>query len=80
MSKCVTIPAQAAEIAFCLPGRLCINTSRQRERATIEGNTAEQGNLCDQIEVDKYLSSKTAARKRGWGSVVPRAADPDMRL
>jgi len=36
-------------------------------RATIDGNTAEQHNLRDQIEADKYLSSKTAAQKRGLG-------------
>ena len=30
-------------------------------RATIDGNTAEQHNLRDQIEADKHLSSKTAA-------------------
>ena len=46
-------------------------TIRQRavnsRRATINGNSAEQQSLRDQIEADKYLSSKTAARNRGLG-------------
>ena len=47
-------------------------------RATIDGNTAEQHNLRDQIEVDKYLSSKTAAQNRGLG--VRFDADGDRPL
>lgn len=35
--------------------------------ASVDGQSASQHNLKDQIEVDKYLASKAASQKTGLG-------------
>lgn len=43
------------------------NNAAQPKKVTIQGNSAEQHSLQDQIEADKYLASKAAAQSSNLG-------------
>ncbi len=45
-------------------------------KATIDGNSAEQHSLPDQIEADRYLASKAASRKRTLGITLKKLVPP----
>jgi len=46
------------------------------KRASGDAGSVEQHPLQDQIEADRYLNSKAAAKKKGLGIKVTRAIPP----
>lgn len=43
---------------------------------TVDGTTATQHDLAQQIEADRYLAAKNATRKKGLGIVLGRFKPP----
>ena len=48
----------------------------QPEKASVDGQSVEQHPLKDQIEADRYLASKDAARKPGLGIKFAKIVPP----
>jgi len=48
----------------------------QPAKASIDGQSVEQHSLKDQIEADRYLASKDAARKPGLGVKFAKLVPP----
>ena len=44
--------------------------------ATVDGRSAKQHPLPDQIAADKYLASKQASRKKGLGIALKKLSPP----
>ncbi|MBX3384534.1 MAG: hypothetical protein KF864_13610 [Phycisphaeraceae bacterium] len=55
------------------------DNAAQPAKASVDGQSVEQHSLKDQIEADRYLASKDAARKPGLGvkfaKLVPPSAE-----
>jgi hypothetical protein len=55
------------------------DNAAQPAKASVDGQTVEQHSLKEQIEADRYLASKDAARKPGLGvkfaKIVPPGAE-----
>ena len=50
--------------------------ARQPAKASVDGQSVEQHPLKDQIEADRYLASKDAARKPGLGIKFAKIVPP----
>ncbi len=50
--------------------------ARQPAKASVDGQSVEQHPLKDQIEADRYLASKAAARKPGLGIKFAKIVPP----
>ena len=50
--------------------------ARQPAKASVDGQSVEQHPLKDQIESDRYLASKAAARKPGLGIKFAKIVPP----
>ena len=50
--------------------------AEQPAKATVDGQSVEQHPLRDQIEADRYLASKDAARKPGLGIKFAKIVPP----
>ncbi|MCW5777731.1 MAG: hypothetical protein KIS87_14945 [Phycisphaeraceae bacterium] len=55
------------------------DNASQPAKASVDGQSVDQHSLKDQIEADRYLASKDAARKPGLGvkfaKIVPPGAE-----
>lgn len=52
------------------------SNAAQPKKVTIQGNSAEQHSLQDQIEADKYLASKAAAKSTNLGLMRTKMSYP----
>jgi hypothetical protein len=52
------------------------DNAAQPAKASIDGQTVEQHPLQDQIEADRYLASKDAAKKPGLGIKFAKIVPP----
>ncbi|MBX3497760.1 MAG: hypothetical protein KF769_16115 [Parvibaculum sp.] len=52
------------------------DNAAQPAKASVDGQTVEQHPLKDQIEADRYLASKDAARKPGLGVKFAKLVPP----
>ena len=52
------------------------DNAAQPAKASVDGQTVEQHPLMDQIEADRYLASKDAARKPGLGVKFAKIVPP----
>jgi hypothetical protein len=52
------------------------DNASQPAKASVDGQSVEQHPLKDQIEADRYLASKDAARKPGLGVKFARIVPP----
>jgi len=52
------------------------NNAAQPAKASVDGQSVEQHPLKDQIEADRYLASKDAARKPGLGIKFAKIVPP----
>ena len=52
------------------------NNASQPAKASVDGQSVEQHPLKDQIEDDRYLASKDAARKPGLGIKFAKIVPP----
>ncbi len=50
--------------------------ARQPAKASVDGQSVEQHPLKDQIEADRYLASKKAAKAKGLGIRISQAVPP----
>ena len=50
--------------------------AKQPAKASVDGQSVEQHPLKDQIEADRYLASKAAARKPGLGIKFAKIVPP----
>ena len=50
--------------------------ARQPAKASVDGQSVEQHPLKDQIEADRYLASKDAAKKPGLGIKFAKIVPP----
>ncbi len=52
------------------------DNAAQPAKASVDGQSVEQHSLKDQIEADRYLASKDAARKPGLGVKFAKIVPP----
>jgi hypothetical protein len=52
------------------------DNASQPAKASVDGQSVEQHSLKDQIEADRYLASKDAARKPGLGVKFAKLVPP----
>ena len=52
------------------------DAAKQPAKASVDGQSVEQHPLKDQIEADRYLASKDAARKPGLGIKFAKIVPP----
>ncbi len=52
------------------------DNAAQPAKASVDGQSVEQHSLKDQIEADRYLASKDAARKPGLGVKFAKLVPP----
>ncbi len=52
------------------------DNAAQPAKASVDGQSVEQHPLKDQIEADRYLASKDAARKPGLGIKLAKIVPP----
>lgn len=50
--------------------------AKQPAKASVDGQSVEQHSLKDQIEADRYLASKNAAKKPGLGIKFAKIVPP----
>ena len=58
------------------PFDLSNDAASQPAKASVDGQSVEQHPLKDQIEADRYLASKAAARKPGLGIKFAKIVPP----
>ncbi len=58
------------------PDQALRDAASQPAKASIDGQSVEQHPLKDQIEADRYLASKDAARKPGLGIKFAKIVPP----
>ncbi|MBX3404399.1 MAG: hypothetical protein KF699_13390 [Phycisphaeraceae bacterium] len=51
-------------------------SAKQPAKVSVDGQSVEQHSLKDQIEADRYLASKDAARKPGLGVKFAKIVPP----
>jgi len=58
------------------PDQALRDAASQPAKASVDGQSVEQHPLKDQIEADRYLASKNAARKPGLGIKFAKIVPP----
>ncbi|HEX8876140.1 MAG TPA: hypothetical protein VF777_05280 [Phycisphaerales bacterium] len=58
------------------PDQALRDAASQPAKASVDGQSVEQHPLKDQIEVDRYLASRDAARKPGLGIKFAKLVPP----
>ena len=58
------------------PDQSLRDAAAQPAKASVDGQSVEQHSLKDQIEADRYLASKDAARKPGLGIKFAKIVPP----
>lgn len=58
------------------PDQALRDAASQPAKASVDGQSVEQHSLKDQIEADRYLASKDAARKPGFGVKFAKLVPP----
>ena len=58
------------------PDQALRDAASQPAKASVDGQSVEQHPLKDQIEADRYLASKAAARKPGLGIKFAKIVPP----